>query len=141
MSTSPSEADNKQLVRDFFTTLSSGDLEALKAFFDDDSTWGVTMLDNEARVRTGPKEIIDDFLVPVREGLYEPGNPKVHIENLWADGDWVIAETVATGPMLNGHDYRNEYVFVIQVDGRKIRQMREYMDTAYIARVSTDSPR
>ena len=90
-----SEEANKELVRRFFATLSSGDFEALSAFFDDRSTWGIGFAEDPS-VRTGPQEIVHDFLVPIREGLFEPANPKVAIVNLWADGDWVIAETVGT---------------------------------------------
>ena len=126
---------NKQLVRRFFATLSSGDFVALARFFDDRSTWGIGFAEDPS-VRTGPREIVEDFLVPVREGLFEPANPKVEIRNLWADGDWVIAEAVGTGPMLNGNQYRNVYAFMLRVEGDVIREMREYMDTAYAARVS-----
>ena len=86
---------NKQLVRRFFATLSSGDFTALARFFDDRSTWGIGFAEDPS-VRTGPREIVEDFLVPIREGLFEPANPKVEIRNLWADGDWVIAEAVGT---------------------------------------------
>jgi uncharacterized protein len=130
-----SEEANKQLVRRFFATLSSGDLQALAAFFDDRSTWAIGRAEDPA-IRTGPREIVDDFLVPVREGLFEPGNPKVAIENLWSDGDWVIAETVGTGPMRNGNAYRNVYAFLLRIEGDVIREMREYMDTGYAAKVS-----
>jgi uncharacterized protein len=126
---------NKEVVRRFFATLSSGDLQAVGRFFDERSTWGVGFAGDPV-VRTGPREIVDDFLVPVREGMFEPGNPKVQISNLWADGDWVIAETVGTGPMRNGNQYRNVYAFVLRVEGSVIREMREYMDTAYARRVS-----
>ena len=130
-----SEAANRELVRRFFATLSSGDFTELARFFDEDSTWGIGFAEDPA-VRTGPREIIDDFLVPVREGLFEPENPKVEIVNLWADGDWVIAETVGTGPMLNGNAYRNVYAFVLRIEDGVIREMREYMDTAYAAKVT-----
>ncbi len=130
-----SEEANKELVRSFFATLSSGDMHAVAGFFDDRSTWGIGFAEDPA-VRTGPQEIVHDFLVPIREGLFEPANPKVAIVNLWADGDWVIAETVGTGPMLNGNSYRNVYAFVLRVEGQVIREMREYMDTAYAAKVT-----
>ena len=130
-----SEEANKDVVRRFFATLSSGDMQALAGFFDERSTWGIGFAEDPA-VRTGPQEIVHDFLVPIREGLFEPANPKVAIVNLWADGDWVIAETVGTGPMLNGNTYRNVYAFVLRVEGQVIREMREYMDTAYAAKVS-----
>jgi uncharacterized protein len=127
--------ENKELVRRFFATLSSGDLQGVAGFFDERSTWGVGFAEDPS-VRTGPREIVDDFLVPIREGLFEPANPKVHVQNLWADGDWVIAECVGTGPMRNGNAYRNVYAFIFRIEGGVVREMREYMDTAYAAKVT-----
>ena len=129
-----SEEANKEVVRSFFATLSSGDMDAVAGFFDERSTWGIGFAEDPS-VRTGPQEIVHDFLVPIREGLFEPANPKVAIVNLWADGDWVIAECVGTGPMRNGNAYRNVYAFLLRVEGSHIREMREYMDTAYAAKV------
>jgi ketosteroid isomerase-like protein len=48
----------------------------------------------------------------------------------------VVAETTARGTLLNGDRYANEYVFVIQVDGDRVRFLREYMDSDYAHSVS-----
>jgi len=130
-----SEEANKELVLRFFATLSSGDLQAVGGFFAEGSAWSVGFAEAPA-TRTGPREIVDDFLVPVREGLFEPANPKVDVQRMWADGDWVIAEAIGTGPMRNGNAYRNVYAFLFRVEGEVIREMREYMDTAYAAKVT-----
>ena len=87
----------------------------------------------------GRKGIIDDFLQPIREGLFEPGDPKIWIRRLLADGDWVVAETTGTGKLLNGNDYVNEYVFIIQVAGGTVRYLREYMDSDYAHSISAGS--
>jgi uncharacterized protein len=126
----------KDVVRRFFATLSTGDFTAIGEFFTDDSVWAVNDVGRGIPSQQGRKAIIDDFLQPIREGLFEPGDPKVEIRRLIGEGDWVVAETTGRGKLRNGNDYANEYVFVLQVDGDKLRFLREYMDSDYAHAVS-----
>jgi ketosteroid isomerase-like protein len=129
-------SDPKDVVRRFFATLGTGDFAAIGEFFTDDSVWQVNDVARGLPAQRGRKGIIDDFLQPIREGLFEPGDPKISIRRLLADGDWVVAETTGTGKLLNGNDYVNEYVFVIQVVGDTVRYLREYMDSDYAHSIS-----
>jgi hypothetical protein len=129
-------SDPKDVVRRFFAALGTGDLAAVGEFFTDDSVWQVNDVARGLPAQRGRKGIIDDFLQPIREGLFEPGDPKVSIRRLLAEDDWVVAETTATGMLLNGNRYANEYVFVIQVAGDTVRFLREYMDSDYAHSVS-----
>ncbi|MGH3291406.1 MAG: nuclear transport factor 2 family protein, partial [Trebonia sp.] len=70
-------SDPKDVVRRFFGTLSTGDFTALGEFFTDDSVWQVNDVARDLPAQRGRKAIIDDFLQPVREGLFERGDPKV----------------------------------------------------------------
>ena len=129
-------SDPKDVVRRFFATLSTGNYTAIGEFFTDDSVWQVNDVARGLPAQRGRKAIIDDFLQPVREGLFAPGDPKVEIRRLIGEDDWVVAETTARGTLLNGNSYANEYVFVIQVDGDRVRFLREYMDSDYAHLVS-----
>jgi ketosteroid isomerase-like protein len=133
------DPDPKDTVRRFFATLGTGDFAAVGEFFTDDSVWQVNDVARGLPAQRGRKGIIDDFLQPVREGLFEPGDPKISIRRLLADGDWVVAETTGTGTLLNGNQYVNEYVFVIQVVGGTVRYLREYMDSDYAHSISAGS--
>jgi ketosteroid isomerase-like protein len=132
-------SDPKDVVRRFFATLGTGDFAAIGEFFTDDSVWQVNDVRRGLPSQRGRKAIIDDFLQPVREGLFEPGDPKIEVRRLFAEGDWVTAETTGRGKLLNGNDYENQYVFVIQVDGDKVRFLREYMDSDYAHSISAGS--
>jgi ketosteroid isomerase-like protein len=122
-----------ELVRSFFATLSSGDLERLAGFFDDRSEWQICATGIPgAGVHTGTAGIIDGFLGPVR-GLFEPGEPKVEIVNLLGDGNLVAVEATGRGRFLDGRVYENRYAYWIEVDGTTIRRIAEYMDSAYVA--------
>ncbi len=67
----------------------------------------------------GPgRAIIDEFLTPVR-GLFEPGNPKVEVKRVVAEGSSVVVEAEGHGRFLNGSPYDNVYCFVLDDRGRE----------------------
>jgi uncharacterized protein len=67
--------------------------------------------------------------------MFEPGEPKVEIDNLVSHGPLVVAETRAMGRMKNGKDYRNLYTFWFEVRDAKVFAIREYMDSHYIMKL------
>jgi ketosteroid isomerase-like protein len=120
------ETRNESLVREFFDTLSSGDLEALRGLLHAQSSWEATGQSIPgAGITRGRDKIIDEFLAPVR-GLFEPGDPKI------SKRDWVAAETEAIGMLTNGREYHNRYAWIIEIKDGKVCHLREYMDTGYI---------
>jgi uncharacterized protein len=132
-------SDPKDVVRRFFETLGTGDFAAIGEFFDDDSVWMVNDVGRGLPSQRGRRAIIDDFLQPVREGLFEPGDPKIEVKSMIGEGNRVAAETIGRGRLLNGNAYENHYVFIMEVDGEKIRFMCEYMDSVYARSTSAGS--
>ena len=47
------------------------------------------------------------------------------------DGNRVAIEATSTGPLADGRVYSNNYVFMFEFAGAKIRCVKEYLDTAY----------
>lgn len=128
-----SDQTNAELVRSFFATLGSGELERVRLLLHEDATWTV-MADGipGSGTHAGREAIVDDFLAPVR-GLFEPGDPKVEIDNLLVDGSFVAVEARGLGRFVDGREYRNRYAFVVEVDGGLIRAIREYLDSYYVS--------
>ncbi len=126
----------KDVLRRFFATLSTGDFAAIGEFFGDDSVWMVNDVARGFPSERGRRAIIEDFLQPVREGLFEPGDPKIEVVRMIGEGDWVVAETIGRGKLRNGNLYENSYVFVAQISGDQVKFLREYMDTAYAHDIS-----
>jgi ketosteroid isomerase-like protein len=126
------EERNTELVRTFFATLSSGDLDGLAAFFDGASEWTVcaTGIPGAGTHRGGA--IVGEFLRPVR-GMFEPGQPKVELTNVVAAGRWVAVEATGRGRFRSGAPYENHYSFWLELDGGIVRTLREYMDSQYVA--------
>lgn len=129
-------SDPKDVLRRFFATLSTGDLDALGEFFGDDSVWMVNDVARGHPSERGRRAIIEDFLRPVREGLFVPGDPKVEVVSMFGEGDWLAAQTVARGTLRNGNKYENSYVFIARISGDQVAFLREYMDTAYAHSIS-----
>ena len=126
------ETRNERLVRNFFATLSTGDLEALRSLLHERASWEATgRTIPGAGITRGRNKIIDEFLAPVR-GLFVPGDPKIVIKRLFSKGEWVAAETEAMGTLSKGKPYHNRYAWVIEIRDGKVFALREYMDTAYI---------
>lgn len=127
-----SEPRTEAIVRRFFETLSTGDLEALRPQLHEDATWEATgRTIPGAGVTRGRDTIIDDFLAPVR-GLFVPGDPKIVILRIFGRDEWVAAETEAIGKLANGKDYHNRYAWIFEIRDDEVYALREYMDTAYI---------
>lgn len=126
---------NEQLVREFFATLSTGNLEALRALLHVEASWEVMSTSVPGGgLTSGRDAVIDDFLAPVR-GMFEPGDPKVTVKRTFSSGALVSAETEADGELRNGNHYHNRYAWVIEVKDDMVCHLREYMDTAYIVSV------
>jgi uncharacterized protein len=127
------EERNERLVRRFFETLSSGDLERLRPMLHENATWTVMATGIPgAGEKRGRSAIIDEFLAPVR-GIFEDGDPKVSIVNLVAKGPLVAAETRGVGRLKSGKSYNNVYSWMIEIEGDEIRALREYMDSYYVS--------
>ena len=123
---------NEAIVRKFFDVLSTGHLENIRKTLHPDASW-TPMVKNVpgAGVHKPRDVIVDEFLAPVR-GLFEDGDPKVKVNNIFCKGNLVCAETRALGKMKNGNTYDNLYCWVIEVRDGLIYALREYMDSAYI---------
>jgi uncharacterized protein len=126
---------NEQLVVNFFETLSTGDLEKVRVLLHADASWTPMVKDVPGAGTHAPRDvIIDEFLAPVR-GLFEPGDPKIEVDNVFAKGDKVCAETRAFGMLSNGNEYNNRYCWGIDIKDGKILALREYMDSHYVMSV------
>lgn len=123
---------NEAIVRKFFDVLSTGHLENIRKTLHPEASW-TPMVKNVpgAGVHKPRDVIVDEFLAPVR-GLFEDGDPKVKVNNIFCKGNLVCAETRALGKMKNGNTYDNLYCWVVEVRDGLIYALREYMDSAYI---------
>lgn len=138
MTVEPANAEEKTVV-EFFDTLSSGDLEALRALLHPDASWTPTAKDIPGAGVHHPRDaIIDEFLAPVR-GMFKPGDPKVHISNIVSSGDRVMVESRSLGTFTDGREYDNLYAWAFDLKDGKVWKIREYMDSLYIHKLGLET--
>jgi uncharacterized protein len=132
----------KQVVQDYLDALLEGDLEAIRESFAEDAIWSMHGDLPMAGPWRGRDAIVDDFLVAFGGSLYEQGSQSFEFPTLIAEGDTVALEWKVQARSAAGADYENEYCGIFVVRDGRIQEVREYLDTAYTARVlfPSDSP-
>ena len=117
---------NKTLVTETWNALVKGDVKAAFANMSDEVSWLIPGNLPVSGLKKGKPGILE-FLRGAAK-LF-PGGLKSEIRRVYADGDVVIIELTNRGKLANGRDYENEYCFIYEIEGGKIRRVREYVDT------------
>ncbi len=118
---------NKQMVTSTWQAFVTGDIKTAFANMSDEISWLIPgNLSNLSGLRKGKPAILEFARNAARTF---PNGLQTQINRTYADGDTVILELTNRGKLANGKDYDNEYCFVFEVEGGKIRRVREYVDT------------
>ncbi len=126
---------SQSVVRAFFDRLNAEDLEGVRALLTDDAAWLPQARDIPgAGEYRGRDVIVDVFLAPIR-GLFADGSPRNQILSIASNGPLVMLETHGTGFLKDGRTYDNRYAWAFVVRDAKVAEIREYMDSHYIARL------
>lgn len=120
-------ARNKQAIKDYWTAILAGDMEAMLSFIHDDARLQTIGDMPICGVRT-KKDFIDAMLV-MNRSLAGPG--KVHLGEIVAEGDVVVAEAEAFYKTKEGKDYNGQYIYVYYMRDGKIAALKEYADTLH----------
>jgi uncharacterized protein len=118
---------NKQMVKSTWEAFVKGDIKTAFANMSDEVSWLIPgNLSNLSGLRKGKPAILE-FARNAAKTF--PNGLQTQINRVYADGDVVILELTNRGKLANGKDYENEYCFVFEVEGGRIRRVREYVDT------------
>lgn len=117
----------KTLVTETWTAFGKGDLKTAFGNMSDNVSWVVPgTTPNVSGLKRGKDEILK-FMSGV--GSIFPEGLNSEIKKTFCDGDTVIIELTNRGKVSNGKSYENEYCFIFELEGDKIRRIREYVDT------------
>jgi uncharacterized protein len=107
-----------QLVREFFTALSSGSLSS--RFFTDDMTAWTTTSGASAK---------EKYLsgVGLLQSLF-PAGLTYTLDTLTAEEDRVAAEVQSRGILVNGESFHNVYVFMFRIRDGRIASLAEHFN-------------
>src|SRR6516162_1542149 len=115
-----------ELVRKTWQDLIAGKVDAALANMSDQVSWlipgNVPNGSGEKDKKTENRKFVAGIGKAFPQGL------RTEITKTHAAGDAVIVELTNRGKAFNGKDYENEYCFVFELEGGKIRRIREYVD-------------
>lgn len=121
---------NKDIVQSWFDLVAQGDAQGAFALFSDDIAYTLRGTTPVSGTYRGMKELVDDFFVPWRKQI--DGEIVLKVNALIGEGDKVVALARGQATTVHQLPYDNDYVFVFRVEGGKIHEVDEYLDTALV---------
>jgi ketosteroid isomerase-like protein len=121
-------AEMKDTVRNVWAALRDDRIDAALACMTEDVRWdsGGNMAAEMSGRRIG-KQSIREFREAVPKAFAGPR--ETECRRLYCEGNTVVCELWARGPLRNGNTYENVYLYVFEFDNRgMIREIREYAD-------------
>jgi uncharacterized protein len=123
---------NKEIARKTWEAAVKGDIDTATANISDEVSWLLPASVNPGGPLKG-KQAVAGFFKSL--GTAFPGGLKTEIRRVYGDGDTVLMELTNRGQTAKGKQYENEYCFVLEFEGGKIRRVREYTDSAKVKEI------
>jgi uncharacterized protein len=108
---------------------------ALKPFLDcfaDDVVWTIVGTTPWSRSYRGAAEV-RAMLSALQARL--DGPYRMRVERFVTAGEWVVVQGKGDNVLLTGDRYDNTYCWVCRLEGERLVELTEYMDTALVMRV------
>ena len=131
-----SALDNKKLMQDIFAGLANRNGTLFTESMADDFRWINIGSNKWSGTFDGKEAVLRDLLGPLRGKLMKRSRTVAH--RFVADGDHVIVEARGDNVTREGKPYNNEYCFVFCLSEGKIKEVKEYADTALVEAVLGD---
>ena len=122
---------SRQIVLDAWKAFASQDPAQAAPYFTEDAEWIAPAGNATAVALEGPSHMIGrDAIAAFATQGFRRMFSEVQIEFLTvaAEGETVVVEERMRA-RANGRPYDNTYCFIFKLEGGRIRQVREYMDT------------
>ena len=138
-----SAAANKKLVQEIYAAAGNPDPAArdralFVASLADDAKWVVTGQYSWSRTFTGKQSILNDLHGHVRSLLADRARTIAH--RFIAEGDYVIVEAKGDNVTKSGLRYDNDYCIVFRLENGKVKEIREYCDSAMVEKALGEFP-
>jgi ketosteroid isomerase-like protein len=126
-------AENKKLVQQVYTDAAN---RSGTTFYDnlaDDACWIVTGQYSWSHRFEGRDAIMNGLMGHFRSLFAE--RPRTVAFNFIADGEYVAVEARGDNLTKSGLRYDNQYCMVFRIENGKIKEIKEYCDSALVERV------
>lgn len=120
-------AESKKIAQAFYDAANQGDMDTCFGYLADDIVWisiGTTAVSG---TYSGKDNLTANLLGPVF-GELKAGISSV-IDNIIAEGDFVVVQSRGTAETNDGRPYNNTYCHIMKFRNDKIIEMTEFCDT------------
>lgn len=117
----------KTAVKNAFRALGEGDGAPLLDLLDDAVEWTIIGNTRFSGVFHGKADVLERLLAPLNALL--DGHLHITVDNILADGDYVVVQGHGESRTRAGGTYNNTYCWVYRWRGDRIVALTEYLDT------------
>ena len=128
-----SAAENKKLVQQIYADSANRSGTTFVDNIAEDVSWIVTGQYSWSATYKGKDAILNGLLGHLRTLLTD--RTRTVAFNFIADGDYVVVEAKGDNVTKTGARYDNEYCMVWRLESGRIKEIREYCDSALVERV------
>ncbi|HUP62281.1 MAG TPA: nuclear transport factor 2 family protein [Thermoanaerobaculia bacterium] len=125
----------KELIQSMFDELAKGNSRRFVELMADDITWTVMGRTRWSGTYHGKTKVLNDLLGVLRARL--DGPYRATADRILAEGPYVVVQARGDSKTKAGMPYNNEYCFIYRVEGGKIREVVEYLDTELVTAALT----
>lgn len=120
---------NRAIVTAAMDALATGDQRLFYDAFADDIVWRPMPVRGPwSHAVQGKEAARDQLFVPLRRQYADRYTNTA--TNILADGDFVVVECKGAVTLKSGKAYNNQYCFVIRMEDGRMKEVREYLDSA-----------
>ncbi len=125
-----SAAENKKLLKAIFDELSKGNGRPFVESWADDFCWTIMGATPWSRTYRGKQTVLKELMEPL---FAQFADRYTNIpQRFIAEDDYVVVECRGRATTKTGKPYHNAYCYVIRMEGGKLRELTEYLDTALV---------
>lgn len=128
-----STLENKKLVRQVYLDAANSSGTTFSDNIADDVCWIVTGQYSWSRTFKGRDAVMSGLMGHFRS-LFAV-RPRTVAHNFIAEGDYVVVEAKGDNVAKTGARYDNEYCMVFRLENGKIKEIKEYCDSALVEKV------
>lgn len=123
---------NRQLLRDIFDRMATGDTRALAEAMSDDFRWVFPGNWSWSGAWESKRVVLDGLLRPL---MAQFADYRSEADLILADGDRVVVQARGHATTKRGERYDQTYLFLFRVAGGRLTEVVEHCDTALVERV------
>ncbi|HET8675052.1 MAG TPA: nuclear transport factor 2 family protein [Blastocatellia bacterium] len=122
-----SASENKKLLQHIYSELSKGNSSPFLEGLSDDVSWTIMGMTRWSKTYEGKQAILTELLGPLFAQFADQYTATAH--RFIAEDDLVVVEVSGRVTTKSGKPYNNSYCYIFRLDGGKIQEVKEYLDT------------